>query len=64
MNPVERADHAPEEFARHLAEQQERMQKRTPSCTTPTPGPACSRASCSAWPTGSTPTGEARKNLR
>ena len=27
MNPMERADHAPEEFARHLAEQQERMQK-------------------------------------
>jgi hypothetical protein len=26
MNPMERADHAPEEFARHLAEQRTRMQ--------------------------------------
>lgn len=25
MNPMERADHAPEEFARHLAEQQSAM---------------------------------------
>jgi hypothetical protein len=25
MNPMERADHLPEEFARHLAEQQSRM---------------------------------------
>jgi hypothetical protein len=25
MNPMERADHAPEDFARHLAEQQARM---------------------------------------
>jgi hypothetical protein len=27
MNPMERADHAPEEFARHLAAQRERMQE-------------------------------------
>ena len=27
MNPMERADHAPEEFARNLAEQQARMQE-------------------------------------
>jgi hypothetical protein len=27
MNPMERADHAPEEFARHLAEQRTRMQE-------------------------------------
>jgi hypothetical protein len=27
MNPLERADHAPEEFSRHLAEQQRRMQE-------------------------------------
>ncbi|MFI5284186.1 MAG: hypothetical protein ACHQ0J_13800 [Candidatus Dormibacterales bacterium] len=26
MNPMDRADRAPEEFARHLAEQQARMQ--------------------------------------
>lgn len=26
MNPMERADHVPEEFARNLAEQQARMQ--------------------------------------
>ncbi len=25
MNPMERADHAPEDFARHLAEQRARM---------------------------------------
>ena len=27
MNPMERADHAPEEFVRHLAEQRTRMQE-------------------------------------
>jgi hypothetical protein len=27
MDPMERADHAPEEFARHLAEQQARMRQ-------------------------------------
>jgi hypothetical protein len=27
MNPMERADHAPEEFARNLAEQQARMRQ-------------------------------------
>jgi hypothetical protein len=27
MNPMERADHAPEEFARHLAEQRAQMEK-------------------------------------
>lgn len=27
MNPMERADYAPEEFARHLAEQRKRMQE-------------------------------------
>jgi hypothetical protein len=27
MNPIERADRAPEEFARHLAEQRARMQE-------------------------------------
>ena len=27
MNPMERADHAPEEFARHLSEQRTRMQE-------------------------------------
>jgi hypothetical protein len=27
MNPMERADHAPEEFARHLEEQQSRMRE-------------------------------------
>ena len=27
MNPMERADHAPEDFARHLAEQRARMQE-------------------------------------
>lgn len=27
MNPMERADHAPEDFARNLAEQQARMQE-------------------------------------
>jgi len=27
VNPMERADHAPEEFARHLAEQQSRMEE-------------------------------------
>ena len=27
MNPMERADNAPEEFARHLAEQQARMRQ-------------------------------------
>ena len=27
MNPMERADNAPEEFARHLAEQRTRMQE-------------------------------------
>jgi hypothetical protein len=27
MNPMEQADHAPEEFARHLAEQRLRMEE-------------------------------------
>jgi hypothetical protein len=27
MNPMERADHAPEEFARHLEEQRARMRE-------------------------------------
>jgi hypothetical protein len=27
MNPMERADHAPEEFARHLEEQRSRMRE-------------------------------------
>lgn len=27
MNPMEKADHAPEEFARYLAEQRTRMQE-------------------------------------
>jgi len=27
MNPMDRADHAPEDFARHLAEQRARMQE-------------------------------------
>ena len=64
MNPMERADHAPEEFARNLAEQQERMLQADALVYYAHSRSGLLTRFLQRMADRIDPTGEARKNLR
>lgn len=64
MNPMERADHAPEEFARHLAEQQSRMSEARSLITYAHSRTGLLARFLQAMADRIDPTGEARRGAR